>query len=91
MHPDTYSSDGATPDASRKPAVVEVEGSGATADKPVEMIEGATGARIPTGDHPRSGAMPDEGGRPAGGSLLGVVIGALALVVVLVVLAKLLT
>jgi hypothetical protein len=90
MHHDTYDSAGATPDASRKPAVVEVEGTGATADTAVPMIEGVTGARIPTGDHPRSGAMPTQDGRAAGGSMLGVVIGAIALVVVLVVLVKLL-
>jgi hypothetical protein len=78
-------------DASSEPAVVTVTGTDATADRPVEMIEGVTGARIPTGDHPTSGAMPDQSStKVAGGSALGVGILVVMLAVALFVIIKLL-
>lgn len=46
-------------DSDDEPEVVTVSGTGATPDVPVPMLAGATGARIPTGVHRRSGAMPD--------------------------------
>lgn len=90
MHPDESSA--ATPsNAASEPAVVQVSGTDATADKPVEMIKGVTGARIPTGDHPTSGAMPDQtSAKVPGGSALGVGIVVALLVVALIVVIKLL-
>lgn len=90
MHADEHSP--ATPsEPGSEPTVVTVSGTDATADKPVEMIAGVTGARIPTGDHPTSGAMPDQSSpKVVGGSALGVGIVVALLVIALLVVLKLL-
>ncbi len=60
--------------------VVTVTGTGATPDREVEMLAGETGAALPTGQHLRSLAVPDETNTSAGGILPAVlVIGALFL------------
>jgi hypothetical protein len=71
------------------PDIVMVAGSAATTDNPIAMVEGATGARIPTGDHQRSGAMPEHDAHnpaPAGGSALPAILVVCVLLAVVVFL-----
>jgi len=68
------------------PDVVSVTGTSATPDAEVTMLEGATGARIPTGEHRRSGAMPAEGasGSDQQAAVLWFIVAAVVLVLVVV-------
>lgn len=66
--PDTLPAQSSRVGDGQVPATVAVTGTGATPDKPVEMLEGVTGARIPTGEHRRSGAMPGSAGGPSFGN-----------------------
>ena len=89
MHADEPSPNTSSNDNSEPPPLVTVTGTDATADRPVEMIEGVTGARMPTGDHPTSGAMPDQSAQAAGGSGLSVAIVVVLIAGALLVIIKL--
>ena len=68
------------------PEIVSVTGTSITPDTPVTMLEGATGARIPTGEHRRSGAMPssDAPGTPQQTLVMAGVVAAVAIALVVV-------
>lgn len=71
-----------------EPDRVTVAGTGATPDVGITMLEGTTGARLPTGEHQASGAMPSGAGAGSSESrgvlLLALTIAALAAVAVVV-------
>ena len=67
------------------PDRVAVTGTESTPDAEVTMLEGATGARIPTGEHRPSAALPSSTST-TGGDRAGVV-AVLAMVAVVVALA----
>lgn len=75
------------------PEVVTVSGTDATTDTAITMLAGATGARIPTGQHLRSGAMPgvdpasDDDGASGGDSNAVALAILTAAIVVLVMIA----
>lgn len=71
---------------------VAVAGTDATTDTQITMLEGATGARIPTGEHRRSGAMPAAGagtGAAGGSRTVPVIILALAVIVLVAIVGYL--
>lgn len=78
-------------DSSRTPAeepdIVAVAGTGASTDAPVPMVEGATGAYIPTGEHRPSGAMPATDGSDVPDGSGRLVVLAASLIVVFAVAA----
>lgn len=81
-----------TPDAATPPAerpVVAVSGIGTSDEQQVEMVEGATGARLPANREVRSLAVPDRSNEVPGSvlpALLAIALLVIAVVVLLVVL-----
>ena len=73
----------ANDDAGRanEPDLITVTGTTASPDVQITMLAGATGARIPTGTHRRSGAMPDASSGADRGAL-----GLVALIAAIIVL-----
>ncbi|MCW2928082.1 MAG: hypothetical protein JWM86_2050 [Thermoleophilia bacterium] len=76
------------------PDPVSVSGSQATPDVQVTMLTGETGARIPTGEHVRSAALPDPDAQRHGASqdrlaVVAMLVGILLLAVIAVGIARL--